>query len=71
MMKLDMQHKHILKLIDRDSDDEGWTSVSEPLFPVISKNIPAELVIFEKLEVGGRARLTTEGKSVIFAMQWI
>ena len=71
MTKLDMQHKHILNLIDRDCDKEGWTTVSEPLYPVLSKNIPDELATFEKLETGGRARLTNEGQNVLDAMKWL
>jgi hypothetical protein len=71
MEKLDMQHKHILKLIARDSDEEGWATVSETLYPHLSQNIPEELAEFQKLEAGGRARLTTEGQNVVDAMAWL
>ena len=70
-MKLDNGQKHILRLIARDCDDEGWTAVSEALYPHLSKNMPSELVEFEKLEIGGRARLTEEGHNVINAMKWL
>jgi hypothetical protein len=71
MPKLEIQHKHILKLIARDCDEEGWAAVSETLYPYLSKNIPAELAKFEKLSTGGRARLTEEGQNVINAMEWL
>jgi hypothetical protein len=70
-MKLTSAHKHILKLIARDKSDSGWTSVSELLFPQISKNMPTELCQFEKLEVGGRVKLTEEGKNVVESMAWL
>lgn len=71
MDKLEMQHKHILKLISRDSDSLGWAEVSEKLFDVLSKNTPSELATFEKTDNGCRARLTQEGRSVVEAMRWL
>ena len=70
-MKLDIQHKHILNITERDKDDEGWTKVSKKLFPVLSKNMPTELIIFDKTSDEYRARLTEEGKSVVNAMKWL
>lgn len=64
-MKLKVQHLHILNLIDRDKDADGWATVSESLCQHVSENIPSELVLFEKLDVGGRARLTEEGETVL------
>lgn len=63
--KLQNEHKHILNLIERDACQDGWTSVSEALFNHLSKNIPSELATFEKLEKGGRAKITKEGKTVL------
>jgi len=71
MEKLEMQHKHVLKLIARDCDENGWAPVSKTLYPHLSKNIPPELAEFEKLETGGRARLTDKGQSVVDAMAWL
>jgi hypothetical protein len=72
MEKLEMQHKHILNLIDRDKDSGGWTKISGQLYPVLSSNMPIELVEFEELsEGGGRARLTEEGQKVFDAMIWL
>ena len=70
-MKLDIQHKHILHLIKRDSTVDGWTPVSKVLYPVLSKAMPKKLITFEKTDDGGRARLTTEGESVLSAMKWL
>lgn len=69
--KLDVQHKHVLKLIKRDRDNDGWVIVSDRLYPHLSINIPPELVVFEKLETGGRAKLTEEGESVLNALEWL
>ena len=70
-MKLEAQHKHIMKLIDRDKKQDGWTSVSEQLFDPLSTNMPTELAVFERLEIGGRAKLTDEGNEVLSAMAWL
>jgi hypothetical protein len=70
-VKLDAAQKHILTLIRRDKKADGWTFVSEQLFAVLSKNIPTRLAVFEKLEDGGRAKLTDEGESVLNAMAWL
>jgi len=70
-MKLEIEHKHILKLIARDRDSDGWASISESLYKPLALNMPEELVGFEKLKTGGRARLTEEGQHVIDAMRWL
>ncbi len=70
-MKLDIRHKHILRLIKRDAGTSGWASVSEKLFPVLLKSMPKELVTFKKQEVGGIAKLTSNGESVVYSMKWI
>lgn len=68
---LDIQHKHVMKLIARDCNDDGWASISESLYPSISGALPPELVELEKLEHGGRARLTDEGNNILSAMKWL
>jgi len=70
-IKLDVQHRHVLILIDRDKKEDGWTFVSEQLYKVLSENMPPRLSVFEKLEDGGRARLTEEGKTVLNVMVWL
>ncbi len=72
MAKLDIQHKHVMQLIARDAGPNGWAAVSNALYPILSKNIPTELMEFEPLvHGGGRARLTSNGHKVVYAMQWL
>lgn len=71
--KLDHGQKHILQLVARDKDSEGWTPVSSVLMPHLRTGIPAELLELENAgdEGAGRARLTPEGQSVLNAMAWL
>lgn len=69
--KLDFGNKHVLRLIRRDVKPDGWTSVSEQLYAVLCQSVPQELAEFEKLEVGGRVRLTQAGNEVVNAMEWL
>ena len=71
MEKLTLGQKHLLILIGRDAAADGWASVSELLCNVIKNISPEELVTFVKLNIGGRVRLTEEGKSVLNAMKWL
>lgn len=68
--KLEPQHKHVMKLIARDCGPDGWANVSEQLFPILSKNMPKELVEFSETDAGFKARLTVEGRGVLKAMEW-
>lgn len=70
-MKLDPQHKHIMKLVQRDRDSEGWARVSNALLLNLIKNMPKELITVEETKDGGRAKLTTEGQNVLDAMDWL
>lgn len=70
-MKLGLQHKHIIHLIGRDRGPDGWAVVSATLWPILHKAMPLELVMMEKTETGGKAKLTDEGESVLRAMTWI
>ena len=70
--KLEHQHIHVMRLIQRDADSDGWASVSEVLFKTLSEEVPSELVTFEKLEHGGRAALTDIGGQVLYAKdEWL
>ena len=60
-MKLSVYHRHMITLTVRDRDDEGWAKVSETLLEPIKNLMTPELFVFEKLEKGGRVRLTEEG----------
>lgn len=69
--KLNSGQIHILKLIVRDRDADRWAFISKTLYSAISTNLPHELVIFEELEVGGRAKLTEDGEKVVYALNWL
>lgn len=77
--KLTAGEKHILKLIRRDADPEGWTPVSKAVAPLFTDKkipcgtMPGALCEFEHVgdDGRGRARLTDEGKSVLDAMAWL
>ena len=71
MTKLDIQHKHIIRLIGKDRDAEGWAKVSKALTPTLHNIMPPELVEFEMLEDGSRARLTPDGEKILLAMEWL
>jgi hypothetical protein len=69
--KLNHGQKHILKLITRDRTQDGWAQVSKTLYETLSGSIPSELAVFEKLENGGRAKLTAEGQGLVNALEWL
>lgn len=71
MRKLDIQHKHIIKLISRDKQPDGWTKVSKFLYPHLVKNMPKELIILEKTNESWKAKLTEKGECVLYAMDWL
>ena len=70
--KLDGRQKHLLRLVVQGAGADGWTPVSKPVFPLMEK-VPQALIELERVgdEGRGRARLTTEGESVINAMAWL
>ena len=41
-----LKHMHIMKLIKRDSDSDGWTVISDELYPVLLKSISPILGFF-------------------------
>lgn len=71
--KLNSGQKHLLSLVEKGADRDGWAPVSSAVFPVISKTMPRELVELEAsgLDGEGRARLTPTGICVCRAMAWL
>jgi hypothetical protein len=61
---------HILRLISREADAEGWAKVSKLVYPLVA-GVPSELVELQSLGEGGRVRLTEQGQSLIYAMAWL
>lgn len=70
-MKLDSGQKRLLRLINNDADENGWAKVSEPLCSIIEETAVPSLMTFEKLDIGGRIKLTEEGKAVLKAMDYL
>jgi len=69
--KLTSAERHILKLISKSIDDSGSAPVSRAVMPIIEA-MPMELVSYERRVDGtGRAVLTSKGKSVLEAMEWL
>lgn len=71
-IKLDGGQKHLLRLVVKGADAQGWAPVSAPVFPLLEK-MPAALIHTERVgdDGRGRARLTAEGEGVISAMKWL
>ena len=63
-MELTYNHKHLLRLIRKDEDAEGWTKVSTRVMTIV-KEIPERLIEIQDNGNGGRARLTAEGNTVL------
>ncbi len=72
MNKLTAGQRHLLLLIEKDKNSEGWTKVSGMLMKTVESLAPKPLVELEPLQDGGgRARLTQEGAEVVNAMKWL
>ena len=69
--KLDHKQIHVLRLIHKGADEEGWAPIGDIVYKTIPAMIPKELAIFEQTEAGGRARLTQEGSNLLSAMEWL
>lgn len=72
MTKLPELHIDLLKLISRTPvGDDGWRKVSEPCCGLFTRKdfpssaTPSELFEFEKLERGGRVRLTDRAEILL------
>lgn len=71
MYKLKIEHKHMLKLIDRETEKDGWTPISDALYPHLLTNMPNELVVFDGTAGSYKAKLTDEGQNIVKAMAWL
>lgn len=71
--KLDAGQKHLLRLVRKGADAEGWAPVSAMVYPHAVKILPPELATTEPVgdEGRGRARLTPAGESLLDAMEWL
>ena len=75
--KLTAGEKHILSLIRKDADADGWAPVSKAVKPLFTDRkipcgvMPEALCEFEPVGDAGRARLTTLGNNLLDAMAWL
>ncbi len=63
-MKLDSGNKHLLRLILKGKNKEGWAKVSDILWPIVSK-LPTQLVEFNADGNQKFVRLTHDGEVVL------
>ena len=62
--KLDDRQRHVLRLADRDADQDGWSTVSKTVWPWV-QDIPAELLEKVPTKTGGKVRVTPTGKAIL------
>lgn len=64
--KLTQRQLHLLNLIYRDRDINGWAKVSKVILPALQTGFPQDLIRLEPFDDGsGRARLTETGLRVV------
>jgi hypothetical protein len=62
--KLDAGKKHLLRLVMKDGDADGWAKVSELLWKFVAA-IPSDLIELRKEAHGGFCRLTAAGEAIV------
>jgi len=70
MSKLTSGKKHILQMINKEANPEGWAKVSNAVMPLI-RTMPSELVEVEQTIDDNRVRLTEKGRAILDAMEWL
>lgn len=70
--KLTQGQKHMLGLVAKGANAEGWAPVSASVMKII-RLVPSGLVTIEAVgdEGRGRAKLTVTGASLLAAMEWL
>lgn len=69
--KLDAGQKNLLRLVAKDADANGWAAASRVVYQMFDKNMPRELVELEPIGDAGCIRLTSTGRAVVNAMDWM
>jgi hypothetical protein len=64
-MKLDADQIHMLRLVAREADGDGWSKVSTLVWSVV-ETLPDDLVEKRPSETGGHLRLTPGGEAIVF-----
>lgn len=55
---------HLLRLVQKGRDAQGWAKVSKMLWPIV-QGLPSELVELRPSEDGGHMKLTEAGETVL------
>lgn len=63
-MQLTNGEKHLLRLIQKDRDADGWAKVSELVWPFVEK-LPSQLCELRATEDGRFIKLTHDGEVVL------
>lgn len=71
MPKLNHGQIHIMKLLKRDCDKDGWTPIGDKLYPHIRQSIPPEFVIFKNDDSRWFGKLTEKGNNFIEFLNYI
>jgi len=73
--KLTEGQKHIMRLVDRDKNEAGWTPVSAMLYYHIRGEFSTDILDMKENKKGGGsggfARLTEKGNSILAAMIYL
>lgn len=62
--KLSPASCHLLRLIRKDADSDGWAKVSSVVWPLVQK-LPEELVELRPSGDAGHVKLTEAGNTVL------
>lgn len=65
--KLTHGQRHMLKIIRKDTGDDGWARTSSNIHDLLAKHMPKELIELEE----SRVRLTKLGSDILCAMEWL
>lgn len=70
MRKLTDNEMHLLRLVRRGQNDNGWAKVSKAVFPLVN-TLPRRLVEVQSDDKTAMVKLTAEGNSLLDALEWL
>ena len=72
-LKLTERELQLIRLVAKDKGEDGWTRVSEALTPYVVSTYPPRFITLEieTEKPGSRAKLTTDGETILWAMQFL
>lgn len=71
MKKLDDGQKHVMRLLVKDMNADGWTTISKPVGDFLLKTFPSELLEVKSSDDKYLGRLTAKGEEVYAAMEYL